>query len=62
MVSVYQILVATFQKFPHLKLDLTGHHGIIPFMDMLEIDNSQVSYLQQSFFLFLVILMCNHGI
>jgi hypothetical protein len=49
-------------KFPHLKLDLTGHHGIIPFMDMLNINNSQVSYLQQSFLLFSMILMCNHGI
>jgi hypothetical protein len=47
VVLTYQKLVIVFQKFPHLKLDLTSDHGTIPFMDMLEINNNQVSYLQQ---------------
>jgi hypothetical protein len=42
VVAACQKLVVVFQKFPHLKSDLISHHGIIPFMDMLEINNSRV--------------------
>jgi hypothetical protein len=48
VVSTYQKLVGIFQNFPHLKSNLTNQHGIIFFMDMLEINNSQINYLQQS--------------
>jgi hypothetical protein len=39
VVLAYQKLVVIFQKFPNLKLDITNDHGIILFMDMLDINN-----------------------
>jgi hypothetical protein len=45
VVSAYQKLVVVFKKFPHLKSDIFSDHGIIPFMDMLEISNSQINKL-----------------